>query len=51
MVGFSVLALQALLGGAAALGSLSIKGSKFYTPDGNQFFIKGTFLTVERHLC
>ena len=30
----------------AATSALTIKGSKFFTSDGNQFFIKGTTISI-----
>lgn len=35
-------AVAALAAAANAIPTISAKGSKFFTSDGNQFFIKGT---------
>lgn len=44
MVGFlsrTISAMTALIAAVSALPEITQKGSKFFTPDGNQWFIKG----------
>lgn len=39
--------LSALLAVAQAIPTISITGSKFFTSDGKQFYVKGTILLHE----
>ena len=41
------IAVAALATSVSAIDTISIKGSKFFTSSGNQFFIKGTFVEVD----
>jgi hypothetical protein len=36
---------------SVAIPTLSIKGSKFFTSDGDQFYIKGALRLVFAHIC
>jgi hypothetical protein len=38
-------AAASLAGLTSALSPLTIKGSKFFNPDGSQFFVKGWYLS------
>ena len=38
------MAIAALATSVSAIDTISIKGSKFFTSSGSQFFIKGTFV-------
>jgi len=47
----SLVALGLLAGQAAAsIATISTKGSKFFTSDGNQFYLKGTLISANQKL-
>lgn len=45
----SFVAVLAILPAITAIPTITTKGSKFFTSDGNQFFIKGIHSTIHVH--
>jgi hypothetical protein len=46
MLATLALALTAAAAGVNAIPTISAKGSKFFTSDGNQFYVKGMFCEI-----
>jgi hypothetical protein len=44
----SVLLASALVASVNAIDTISVKGSKFFTEDGNQFFVKGMQMNTKK---